>query len=96
MLKRKPEWRLLIEGHTDSQGSRTTNLRLSRERAQSVEKFLTDQGVQGDRLTAAWHGPDKPIATNATAAGRAKKQKSRDDNSIRIILIGEYLRLSTN
>lgn len=53
--------RLLIEGHTDSLGSRVRNLELSRERAQAVADFLTGQGIPAKRFTVRGYGPDHPL-----------------------------------
>ncbi len=59
-----------IEGHTDAAGNRKQNVKLSRDRADSVLKYLVDKGVEAKRLEAEGFGPDKPIASNKTAKGR--------------------------
>ncbi|MCA1664909.1 MAG: OmpA family protein, partial [Myxococcales bacterium] len=65
-----------IEGHTDSVGTRAVNLKLSRERAESVRRHLVEvNGVEPSRLVAAGLGPDRPLDSNATAAGRAKNRR---------------------
>lgn len=74
-LMQNPGARVEIAGHTDSTGSRSVNLRLSRDRARSVRAFLVAAGVPADRLTTAGYGPDEPIATNATAEGRAANRR---------------------
>ena len=61
-----------IVGFTDSTGSRQYNMDLSQRRAQSVATYLTAQGVDGTRLSTRGAGPDQPIASNATADGRAQ------------------------
>lgn len=53
--------KFVIEGHTDSTGSYTTNMDLSQRRAQSVVDFLTANGVPADRLQAKGYGPDRPL-----------------------------------
>ncbi|ELR72229.1 Thrombospondin type 3 repeat:OmpA/MotB [Fulvivirga imtechensis AK7] len=75
LLKKKPDWNLLIEGHTDNVGSRATNIRLSKERAQAVADFLTSQGIETARLTVVGHGPDKPVAPENTREGRRKNRR---------------------
>lgn len=75
LLKARPEVRLSINGHTDSQGDRDRNMKLSKDRAAAVKSYLTGQGVQADRLTSEGYGPDKPIDTNDTAEGRAKNRR---------------------
>ncbi len=70
-----PKINLRIEGHTDSTGSDELNMRLSKERAESVLGFLQSQGVAASRMTAFGYGPKVPVADNATAEGRAKNRR---------------------
>lgn len=65
-----PAQRVTIEGHTDSVGSHSSNMALSERRAQSVRTLLMGKGVEADRLRATGFGPDSPVASNATQAGR--------------------------
>ena len=64
-----------VEGHTDSKGKASYNKKLSQDRADSVVKYLVNQGVDESRLSAIGYGSDKPIDTNATSAGRAKNRR---------------------
>ncbi|NEV61937.1 OmpA family protein [Thiorhodococcus minor] len=64
-----------IEGHTDSVGSDELNLNLSQQRAQAVQQALIERGVDPDRMQAEGIGSARPIATNATAAGRSKNRR---------------------
>jgi len=65
-----------VEGHTDSIGSDAYNLKLSQRRADSVVNYLTTKGgIAASRLEAVGYGESRPIATNATAAGRAKNRR---------------------
>jgi len=66
---------IAIDGHTDSTGKREKNLTLSNDRANSVKAYLSTKGVTDSRMTATGYGPDKPVATNKTAAGRAKNRR---------------------
>jgi len=69
--------KLRIEGHTDSQGGRAYNLRLSQARAEAVRKHLVEVlGVDATRLTSQGFGPDQPIADNRTDAGRARNRRT--------------------
>jgi outer membrane protein OmpA-like peptidoglycan-associated protein len=66
---------LEVSGHTDNQGKRPMNLKLSEARAKSVMEYLIQQGVAAERLTAKGYGPDMPIADNKTAEGRAENRR---------------------
>lgn len=67
--------KVLIEGHTDSQGAEAANLTLSDNRANAVMNFLIKEGVGAERLEALGHGESKPIADNGTSAGRAENRR---------------------
>ncbi|WOR14643.1 OmpA family protein [Hyphomonas sp. FCG-A18] len=64
-----------IVGHASSDGADDYNLDLSIRRAQSVQSFLIARGVQDIRLNALGMGETRPIADNATAAGRAANRR---------------------
>jgi outer membrane protein OmpA-like peptidoglycan-associated protein len=55
-----------IEGHADSRGSLEYNMRLSQQRAESVMRYLVEQGVDPSRLEAQGYGPTRPVVENAT------------------------------
>ncbi len=65
-----------IEGPTDSVGNDTTNLKLSQKRADSVMAQLIKLGIDPGRLEAVGFGETKPIASNATKAGRAENRRT--------------------
>lgn len=65
-----------VEGHTDSTGKAAFNQKLSQSRAEAVVEYLINQGIDPDRLEAVGYGPDKPIAPNNTAKGRAKNRRT--------------------
>lgn len=65
--------RFLIEGHTDSVGSRQSNIALSQRRAQSVADFLVGAGVGRERLTVRGYGPDRPIPGTRASDGRNRR-----------------------
>ncbi len=62
--------RIIVEGHTDSMGGDAINLALSKQRASAVGKALHDRGISSDRISSEGYGASKPIADNATRAGR--------------------------
>jgi outer membrane protein OmpA-like peptidoglycan-associated protein len=64
-----------IEGHTDGRGTPEGNLDLSQRRAESVRKWLVDNGVAAERLEAKGLGDTKPLTTNKTARGRAENRR---------------------
>lgn len=64
-----------VDGYTDSTGSESYNLQLSRKRAESVANYLAAQGVQPIRLRATGFGESDPIASNATPSGRAMNRR---------------------
>lgn len=66
---------LLVEGHTDSVGSESSNQLLSENRALSVRDALVTAGLSPDRISSQGFGEAQPIATNDTAAGRAKNRR---------------------
>jgi len=74
-LNDNPGVNVEVGGHTDSRGARATNLRLSQTRAFSVREYLISKGVSAARITAKGYGPDQPVASNATAAGRAANRR---------------------
>jgi outer membrane protein OmpA-like peptidoglycan-associated protein len=75
VLKDMPDIRMAVYGHTDNRGSAAYNRELSQRRAQAVVKYLTDQGIPVERLDAKGFGPDRPVATNDTDAGRAQNRR---------------------
>ena len=74
-LKSHPGTHVKIIGHTDSIGSRAYNQWLSEKRANSVLLKLVELGVSPARLSAEGHGEDEPVASNATAEGRALNRR---------------------
>lgn len=69
------DFSLKLAGHTDNSGSRELNLRLSKDRAESIKAYLVSQGVNASRVEATGYGPDQPISTNKTATGRQENRR---------------------
>jgi len=66
-----------IEGNTDSTGSRQHNIELSKERAETVKRYLVEKyGFPAIRMRPVGNGPDKPVETNATTEGREKNRRT--------------------
>lgn len=75
-LKANPDVKVEVSGHTDITGSRALNRRLSAARATTVKDYLEAQGVDAGQITGAkGFGPDRPIASNKTAEGKAQNRR---------------------
>ncbi|HEX7841807.1 MAG TPA: OmpA family protein, partial [Kofleriaceae bacterium] len=74
-LQDNPTIKVEIQGHTDSQGSDRSNLKLSQKRAESVRSYLVKRGVILDRMAAKGYGETEPIADNRTALGRSQNRR---------------------
>lgn len=74
-LQAEPDWRLTIEGHTDSTGGDAHNQTLSAMRAAAVKEALVGRGVSGERLQTAGFGASRPVADNGTELGRARNRR---------------------
>ena len=75
ILKRNPEMKVEIDGHTDNMGPAAYNMNLSERRAKAVMKYFVDKGVEAERLTTKGFGSTKPAASNKTKEGRAKNRR---------------------
>jgi outer membrane protein OmpA-like peptidoglycan-associated protein len=74
-LRKAPDTRLLIIGHTDNLGVEAANELVSAQRAAAVKEYLITQGVDGSRLESAGRGSSEPIETNATLLGRQANRR---------------------
>ncbi len=75
ILKRYPDYKCTIAGHTDSIGSYETNQFLSQNRAKSCYEYLISVGIARDRLDFIGYGETKPIADNKYQDGREKNRR---------------------
>ncbi|GAB3831259.1 OmpA family protein [Hymenobacter jeollabukensis] len=75
ILNEYPDYTLSIAGHTDSKGSDPYNLRLSHDRAASARTYMLSKGIPDARIESRGYGETKPIADNATDAGRALNRR---------------------
>jgi len=74
-LSENPQLRVMVAGHTDSDGDDAYNKDLSQRRAQSVVNYLTNQGVDGQNMIARGFGEEQPIAGNDTTEGKAENRR---------------------
>jgi OOP family OmpA-OmpF porin len=75
ILTDNPSYKVDIAGHTDTTGTQEKNHILSHDRANSVKAYLVSKGIDESRMTTEGYGSDRPIATNKTAAGKAKNRR---------------------
>ena len=75
LLQDHPELNVAIEGHTDADGSDAYNLDLSDRRAKSVVAWLVAKGIDAGRLQGEGKGEAAPVASNATADGKALNRR---------------------
>jgi OmpA-OmpF porin, OOP family len=75
IIRRCDGLRIEVSGHTDSDGSATTNQRLSEQRARAVARYLQSSGIAEDRLVVVGHGEDRPVVANDTAENKARNRR---------------------
>ncbi len=75
-LSANPSSPVTVEGHTDSIGSDQYNQRLSERRANSVRKYLIENGIASSRIRIVGYGEQRPIADNKTNEGRAINRRA--------------------
>jgi OOP family OmpA-OmpF porin len=75
VLRSNPGLKIVIEGHTDSDGTDEYNQKLSQRRAQAVMDYFVSKGLEPARLTAIGYGETKPIASNDTDEGKAENRR---------------------
>ena len=76
LMKDNPTLKIQIGGHTDNVGKSADNLKLSNDRAQSVVKYLTANGIAAGRLTFKGYGSTEPVTDNNSEEGRAKNRRT--------------------
>lgn len=70
VMKEHPKYKLHISGHTDNVGDPDKNMKLSKERAAAVVKYLKGKGIKASRLRSSGFGDTKPVASNKTEKGK--------------------------
>lgn len=75
ILNKYPDTNILVQGHTDSDGSEEYNQKLSERRAGSVSGYLAGQGVVTSRLSDVGYGETMPVADNSTAEGKQANRR---------------------
>jgi outer membrane protein OmpA-like peptidoglycan-associated protein len=83
-IKKYPDARVKLEGHTDSKGSEDYNQRLSERRATAVEQYIVKEGgTKASKISSTGYGELKPVDTNNTDEGRAKNRR------VEVLIISE-------
>jgi outer membrane protein OmpA-like peptidoglycan-associated protein len=85
ILAAHPDLKIEIEGHTDSVGGDEYNQRLSERRAESVRSYLVQQKIPPTAVDAEGFGESRPVATNATTAGRQQNRR------VELVVSGESI-----
>jgi OOP family OmpA-OmpF porin len=75
VLLRLKERKVELIGHTDNAGARASNLSLSQARAEAVKAYVVGKGVAAESITVSGEGPDRPLADNRSADGRARNRR---------------------
>lgn len=75
LTQQDPDSKMVVEGHTDSQGKSSYNQDLSVRRADSVRTYLISRGIAGDRVTSQGFGSSRSVTDNGSAEGRANNRR---------------------
>jgi OmpA-OmpF porin, OOP family len=75
VLKADADAKIEISGHTDSKGTESKNVSLSKRRAEAVKKYLVDKGIKSNRIEAAGYGSSMPIADDSTFDGQRQNRR---------------------
>jgi outer membrane protein OmpA-like peptidoglycan-associated protein len=75
VLKDNPDLKIEVRGHTDNVGDLFENVKLSKERCESVITYLTKKGINQTRMVPVGRGPVEPVATNNTEEGRKQNRR---------------------
>lgn len=75
IISRCPDLIIEVSGHTDSDGSATSNMRLSKLRAAAVAQYLTSKNILEDRIRSVGYGETRPVASNQTAEGKHRNRR---------------------
>jgi outer membrane protein OmpA-like peptidoglycan-associated protein len=74
-LKNQADHKMVVEGHTDSQGTESENVVLSQKRAQTVRDYLVSRGVPSNIISSTGIGQSRPVADNKSPEGRANNRR---------------------
>lgn len=75
IISRCPDLTIEVSGHTDSDGSAQSNMRLSKLRAAAVAQYLASKNIPGSRIRSVGYGETRPVASNQTAEGKYRNRR---------------------
>lgn len=75
LTQQDPDSKMVVEGHTDSQGGDSYNQDLSQRRAQTVRDYLVSRGIAADRVRSQGFGSSRSVADNKSTEGRANNRR---------------------
>ncbi|MBT29423.1 MAG: hypothetical protein CMO01_07140 [Thalassobius sp.] len=75
LLKKNPQYKMVIAGHTDNIGNKSFNISLSERRARSVKNYLVRNHIETTRLATEGFGSSLPVRSNDTEEGRSKNRR---------------------
>jgi OOP family OmpA-OmpF porin len=75
VLQKLKDKKVEVIGHTDNAGSRAGNISLSQARAEAVKAYIASRGINPDSIAVSGEGPDRPVADNRSADGRARNRR---------------------
>jgi outer membrane protein OmpA-like peptidoglycan-associated protein len=75
MMKENTKVVIQLEGHTDNQGNAEANLKLSQQRVDAAQKYITSKGISKNRVKTKAFGGSQPVATENTEEARAKNRR---------------------
>ncbi len=76
VMKRKTKMKIEVAGHTDSDGTAESNLKLSKGRANAVKTYLIEKGISSNRIQTVGYGESKPVESNDSVRGKARNRRT--------------------
>lgn len=89
-VRKYPDAKVELEGHTDGKGTEKYNQKLSERRAEAVKQYLIKEGaVDQARISATGYGKSRPIAPNKTKQGKDNPKGRAENRRVEILIVSE-------